>query len=221
MPAIAILDDRKDKCETMSLVVASMLKKLKLDAEWSVISDQPTPDQRDVLNWLDQHDATVLVTDWRLNEGATSERVVNYEADSLIRAIRARRPAFPIFVVTGFEPDARADLKDVENVFSREYFTDNLTEILPQMVRAGLRRYEQEKNLLSRMDKLARKVAIGKSSAKDRTELSSLKGYFQAEMPAIIRLDEVLTEIETMKKAASVLRRRIEARLRRKKGGLS
>ena len=221
MPSIAIIDDRKDKLETMSLVVASMLKKLKLDADWSVISEQPTPNERDVLNWLDQHDATVLVTDWRLNEGATNKRVVNYEADSLIRAIRARRPTFPIFVVTGFEPDARAHLGEVENVFTREHFTENLAEILPQMVRAGLRRYEQEKNLLSRMDKLARKVATGKASDKDRTELSSLQGYFQAEMPAIIRLDEALSEIEAMKKAAGALRRRIEARLDKTKGGLS
>jgi hypothetical protein len=191
--------------------------KLLQFSEWSVISEQPTPDERELLHWLYQHDASALVTDWRLNEGAANERVANYEADVLIRAIRTIRPTFPIFVVTGFAPDARAHLRDVENVFTREQFNDDILNIVPQVVRAGLRRYEQEKELFARMDALARKVATGSALAADRSELSSLHGYFQAEMPPLIRIDQVFKEFETIKIDTESLRQRIQARIDREK----
>ncbi len=95
MPSIAIVDDRKEKRETLCRVVASSIRKLKANAQWHVVSAEPPADERDVLHWLDENDATVLVTDWRLNEGAKSKRVVNYEADSLIREIRQGGHLFP------------------------------------------------------------------------------------------------------------------------------
>src|SRR5437016_9423409 len=105
MPAIAIVDDRKDDRETIGRVIRSTLKKLKQSDSWSVVSDEPPLKEHDVLQWLDENDATVLVTDWKLNEGAKGKRVVNYEADRLIQEIRTKRPNFPIFVITGFESE--------------------------------------------------------------------------------------------------------------------
>jgi hypothetical protein len=179
-----------------------------------VVAEEPPERERDVLHWLDENDATVLVSDWKLNEGAKSERVVNYEADALIKEIRSKRPTFPIFVITGFESEARVHLKDVENICSRKDFTKNSGSLVPQMIRAGTRRYEEQRNLLAVMDSLARKVAGGKASSKERTKLTSLQGYFQAELPAIIDLDEVLKEFEHTKKQAEVLRNRVEKRIR-------
>src|ERR1700686_116950 len=212
MPSIAILDDRKNDRETITRVVESTLKKLKQGDEWGVVSDEPPAKERDVIHWLDENDATVLVSDWKLNEGAKSERVVNYEADSLIREIRAKRPTFPIFVITGFESEARSHLKDVENIFSRKDFTKNAETVVPQMIRAGRRRYEEQRELLTRMDSLARRVAGGSGSAKDKTELKSLQGYFQAELSTIISLDGVLTEFEKTTKRADALRQRVHRR---------
>lgn len=213
MPAIAIVDDRKDKLETMHRVVFSTLKKLKETKTWSVVAEGPPPNERDVLHWLDESDATVLVSDWKLNEGGKSERVVNYEADRLIREIRTKRPNFPIFVVTGFEPEARAHLKDVENVFNRDHFTRNVEIILPQILRAGLRRYEGQRELLTRMDALARRVAGGTASKKEQTELKGLQGYFQVELPAILTLDGVLAEFENAKKRAIALQKKVQRRI--------
>jgi hypothetical protein len=153
------------------------------------------------------------VSDWKLNEGAKSQRVVNYEADRLIKEIRAKRPTFPIFVITGFESEARAHLKDVENIFSRKDFTKNADDVVPQMIRAGRRRYDEQRALLTRMDSLARLVAVGRSSAKNKAELRSLQGYFQAELPTIISLDGVLTEFEKTKKNADTLRQRVQRRI--------
>lgn len=213
MPTIAILDDRKDDRETITRVVLSTLKKMNESDGWSVVSDEPPAKERDVIHWLDENDATVLVSDWKLNEGAKSQRVVNYEADSLIKEIRAKRPTFPIFVITGFESEARAHLKEVENIFSRKDFTKNADDVVPQMIRAGRRRYEEQRALLTRMDSLARRVARGRSSAKNKTELRSLQGYFQAELPTIISLDGVLTEFEKTKKKADTLRQKVQRRI--------
>ena len=213
MPTIAILDDRKDDRETITRVVVSTLKKMKQADNWKVVSDEPPSKERDVIHWLDENDATVLLSDWKLNEGAKSQRVVNYEADLLIKEIRDKRPTFPIFIITGFENEARAHLKDVENIFSRKDFTKNAENVVPRMIRAGRRRYEEQRKLLTRMDSLARSVAAGGASAKHRTELKSLQGYFQAELPTIISLDGVLTEFEKTKKKADALRQRVQRRI--------
>jgi hypothetical protein len=214
VPSIAIVDDRKDDRETIGRVVNSTLRKLGEADHWSVVADEPPSRERDVLHWLDENDASVLVTDWKLNEGAKGKRVVNYEADSLIQEIRAKRPSFPIFVITGFETDARVHLKEVENIFSRQYFARNADTIIPQMLRAGLRRYEEQRGLLARMDSLARRVASGKGSAKERAELKGLQGYFQAELPTIISLDTVLTDFKHVQKKANALRQKIQARMK-------
>lgn len=213
MPTIAILDDRKDDRETISRVVTSTLKKMNQTKDWNVVSDEPPAKERDVIHWLDENDATVLVSDWKLNEGARGQRVVNYEADRLIKEIRAKRPTFPIFVITGFENEARVHLKEVENIFSRKDFTRDAENIVPQMIRAGRRRYEEQRDLLTRMDSLARKVAVGGASAKDRTDLKSLQGYFQAELPTMITLDGVLADFEKTKKKADALRQKVQRRL--------
>jgi CheY-like chemotaxis protein len=215
VPSIAILDDRKDDRETITRVVESTLKKMKVADHWAVVSDEPPGKERDVIQWLDENDATVLVSDWMLNEGAKGQRVVNYEADKLIEAIRTKRPTFPIFIITGFESAARSHFKEVENIFSRQEFTKNADDVVPQMIRAGTRRYEEQRELLTRMDSLAREVAGGSASAKHRSELKGLQGYFQADLPAIIDLDHVLTEFEKVKERAGTLRQKVQRRLNR------
>jgi hypothetical protein len=116
-------------------------------------------------------------------------------------------------VITGFEDQARTHLREVENIFSRKDFTRNADDVVPQMIRAGRRRYEEQRELLTRMDSLAHRVAVGSASAKQKTELKSLQGYFQAELPTIIDLDGVLTEFEKTKKKADALRRQVERRI--------
>ena len=217
MPAIAILDDRKSDRETIARVVNSTLKKLKETDHWNVVSEEPPLREKDVIRWLDENDATVLVSDWKLNEGAKSNRVVNYEADRLINEIRSKRKTFPIYVITGFETEARTHLKDVENVFSRKEFTKNAETYVPQMIRAGLRRYDEQRELFANMDSLARKVAAGTSSAKEKKELKSLQGFFQEDLDAIISLDGVLTEFEQVVQQADQLKKRVERRAAKKR----
>jgi hypothetical protein len=219
LPSIAIVDDRKSDRETITRVIKSTLKTMKEEDHWLVVSDDPPHKERDVLHWLDEHDATVLISDWKLNEGAKGKRVVNYEADSLIKAIRDKRPSFPIYVITGFESEARSHLKDVESIFNRSEFAKNAATIVPQMIRAGTRRYEEQRDLLQRMDVLARQVALGKASAKQRKELQSLQGYFQAELPTMIDLAGVLADFDKIKKRADALRKRIQTRMKQEKKG--
>lgn len=214
LPSIAILDDRKTDRETITRVVNSTLKKLKKDSDWTVVSGEPPSKERDVFHWLDENDATVLVSDWKLNEGAKSQRVVSYEADSLIKEIRSKRPTFPIFVITGFESEARSHLKEVENILSRQEFAKNADDVVPQMIRAGTRRYEEQRDLLARMDSLARKVATGNASSKEKEELKSLQGYFQAELPAIITLDGILSDFDKIKQRADALRKKVQVRIK-------
>lgn len=208
------MDDRKSDRETIKRVLVSMIKKLNLSDSWTVVAEEPPSNARDVVAWLDENDATVLVTDWKLNEGARSERVVDYEADRLIREVRKKRPTFPIFVITGYQEAAKAHLGDVEGVWGRSAFAHGAGSIVPQMLRAGRRRYDEQRQLLGSMDSLSRKVAGGKASRRDRRELGNLQGYFQADLPGLLALDGVLSEFEMVKERAAKLRKRVEKRLR-------
>ena len=217
MPTIAILDDRKGDRETIGRVVSTTLKQLERSDEWSVVTDAPPSRERDVFQWLDENDATVLLTDWKLNEGGKGQRVVNYEADRLIHEIRSKRPSFPIYVITGFESEARSHLKDVENILSRRDFARDAATVVPQMIRAGSRRHEEQRELLGQMDVLARRVASGKSSKKERKDLQGLQGYFQADIPTMVNLDSALGELEDAQKRAAKLRKQVQRRLQRGK----
>ncbi len=213
MPTIAVIDDRKPQRETLCRLIKSTLRKLKRDDQWTVIGDAPPSDEEDVLQWLDECDATVLITDWKLNEGASGRRAVNYQADRLIREIRNKRPAFPIFVVTGFKEMAHPHLSHVEGLFSRNDFTTTVDTILPQMLRAGQRRYDEQRLLLSKLETLARSVASGEATVDERERLQGLQGYFQTDLPTIINLDGVLSEFESLQRRADALRKKIQARL--------
>ena len=213
MPSIAILDDRKADRETIGRVVATTLKQLPESKDWSVVTDAPPSRERDVFQWLDENDATVLLTDWKLNEGGKGQRVVTYEADRLIREIRSRRPNFPIYVITGFETEARGHLKDVESILSRRDFARTAETVVPQMIRAGSRRHEEQRELLVKMDVLARRVAAGKASKKQLKDLQALQGYFQADIPTMINLDSALEELEAASLKADKLRKQVQRRL--------
>lgn len=217
MPSIAILDDRKTDRETIGRVVSSTLKKLNRSDDWGVVADAPPSRERDVFRWLDENDATVLLTDWKLNEGGKGQRVVDYEADRLIREIRSKRPSFPIYVITGFESEARVYLKEVENILSRTEFARNAETVVTQMLRAGSRRHEEQRELLIQMDSLARKVAGGKASKKTQDDLRGLQGYFQVEIPTMINLDSALEDLEAARKKADRLRQKVQRRLNRTK----
>ncbi len=217
MPSIAIIDDRKGDRETIGKVIRSTLKKLGEENVWGVVEEAPPARERDVLQWLDENDATVLVTDWRLNEGSKGQQVVTYEADKLVDAIRQKRPTFPIYIISGFSSEIQSHRKDVENIFNRKDFTKDAAAIVPQMIRAGQRRYEEHRNLLARMDTLAGLVASGTASEEQRTELSSLQGHFQVEIPSLLSIDTVMSELELAREKASDLRQKVESRLEQMK----
>jgi hypothetical protein len=194
-----------------------MLKKLGQTSNWSVVPMEPPKAERDVFHSLDENDVTVLITDWRLNEGSKGQRVVNYEADRLIAEIRQRRPTFPIFVVTGYKGEANAHLRHVEGVYDRTDLANGLENILPQMLRAGQRRFDEQREMLARADVLARRVAAGKATADERKELNGLQGLFQAELPTLMTLDGVLSEFTSIEKRANTLLRKVKSRIAKSK----
>jgi CheY-like chemotaxis protein len=216
MPAIAVVDDRRPARETIAKVIASTIKALGLSETWAVVDDAPPPKERDVLQWMDQHDATVLLTDWRLNEGSETSRAVNYEAGSLIDAIRVQRPSFPIFVITGYVKEAAERLRDVEAVFERSEFTKRIETILPQMLRSGARRYKEQRELFGELDSLSRKMARGKATGAERKRLSSLQGYFQTDIPMMTGLEAVLTELEAVTERAEEIQKKLQKQIKKK-----
>ncbi len=183
MPTIAIVDDRPADRETIRRVVASTLRQLGRTDTWSVVTDDPPKDQADVVSWLDENDAAVLVTDWRLNEGAKDNRAVAYEADALIAAIRSRRPEFPIYVITGFESEARGHLSSVENVFSRDYFADNAAVLVPQMLARWPAAVCGAAQVAGTRRRAVESRGRGRCDHAQREELSGLHGYFAADLP--------------------------------------
>ncbi len=218
MPAIAVIDDRQSDRETISKVIQSLMKEPGKEG-WIVIADDPPSDEREIVAWLDEHDAVVLVADWRLNEGAKGARVVNYEASALVREIRQRRPAFPIWIVTGYKNEVMDYLKDVENIVDRREFMQNAEVLVSQMVRAGQRRHEQQREQFRRFDELAQKVAKGEATVKEKDELRGLQGFVQAELQGVVNLDGAIGQIEQLLDEAEGLRRTVEGRLRRRKEG--
>ena len=218
VPNIAIIDDRQGDRETVTRVMLSTLRKMSDDAKgWGVIAEAPPPEARDIVAWLDENDALVLVTDWRLNEGAEGNRLVDYEADSLIKALRSKRPTFPIYVITGFASEAKSHLKDVEGVFDRSGFSQDAHYVVPQMVRAGRKVYEENRTVLGELDAKAKLVASGTATEEDKKALASLQGFFQAELPLVINLDALLSDLEDAAKRADALRAKVSARLAKHK----
>ena len=213
MPAIAVVDDREQDRKTIARVIGSTLRFLKRDKEWSVIADGPPAKQKDVLQWIDEHDATVLLTDWRLNEGSRDSRAVNYEADALISEIRKSRPSFPIYVITGFASEAHAHLKDVEAIFDRAGFTKQIKDVLPQILRAGARRHEEQREEMAELDDLSRRVARGQATPEHKNRLRILQAQFQVESPLVTQLDSLLSELEAAASRAEALQRKIVAQM--------
>jgi hypothetical protein len=211
MPAIALVDDRKDDRATIERLLSATLSILGYKG-WEVVSEGPPADKNDIFSWLDEHHATVLVADWRLNEGVTRERVAGYEADVLIKVIRMQRPSFPIFIVTGFPDAAHAHLGEVEKICNRTEFVSNAKTIVPQIVRAGQRRHEELGKLWSELDVLAKRSASGNATSEQKERLSQIQGIVQVEFPGVLDLDTILDKLEAFRKRADALRKKIDAK---------
>lgn len=210
MPAIAVVDDRAEDRVRTARVIKSTLKALGHKDNWEVIADGPPETPEDILSWLDENHATVLVADWKLNEGAADKRVADYEADTLIETIRTNRPSFPIFIITGFKVQAEAHLGEVESICTRTEFTDGAKALVQQIVRAGQRRHDEFGKLWSDFDALARREAIGEATKAEKQKLSELRGILHAETPGIVELESVVTQLEDFKKKAEAIRKKLE-----------
>ena len=82
-------------------------------------------------------------------------------------------------MITGFESEARAHLKEVENVFNRKEFTKNAETYVAQMIRAGLRRYEEQRDCLVHVwILLPERSLLGRSSSEKQSRVEKSARIF-------------------------------------------
>lgn len=205
MPSIALVDDRPNDRGTIEKLIASELKRRGETGQWSVVAEAPPSNAEYVLEWMDTNDATALLTDWRLSEGSQRDRAVGYDADQLISAVRQARPAFPIYVITGFEADARSHLKDVEGIFDRNTFVKDIDVILTQILRAATRRHDDHRDALAEFATLSARIATGNANESDLQSMKTLEGHFLRELNQIRTLANALDAMDLVAARAKKL----------------
>ena len=211
MPYIAIVDDKPDQRLLLEDDVREELDKYtpnfeKLDG-WTLASFAPLPRAEDYPAWLVANDVWVLILDWRLAEYRATDYPVDYDADAVIRAIRAQRPNFPIFIVTNHRDEANEYARDVEGVFLRREFSNDITIHFHRLIRAANRHHELHQEALVEITDIAARIARGQEQGGDRDRLALLRhrvGLFVAPEPdvhiavTLRRAEELKARIEML-----------------------
>ncbi|HEY1248975.1 MAG TPA: hypothetical protein VGE97_08320, partial [Nitrososphaera sp.] len=202
MPAIGIIDDRKDHRTTLARAVSVSIPKEFEDVGWTVNDSSPLPNINDYSAWLTENDIAVLIVDEKLTEQTRAGvKHVTYEGHNIVDFLRRRIPDFPIYVVTAYPEESAvlARFKDVEEVFDRKTFTANAMKTVPRLIRAGQRYFDSFRQQLTELSELSKKIATGKETSADIARIKALQTFLQ--MPFITDPDtersKSLSKLET------------------------
>lgn len=206
MPALAIVDDRREMRDTLVNCIAP-----DLPPEWEVIEIPPLRDVAAYAEFVTDENVAVLVVDERLNEEGGG---VAYAGHELAAALRDDLPEFPIFMITAFAEDegVKESRGLVEMVLQKNAFFDDVETWVTRFVRAGQRYLEANGARHARFSELAELSATRALSEEEHRELTELQATIAAgslssgvlyKADVVRSLGELLTE-------ADELRRQIE-----------
>ena len=186
MPAIGIIDDRKDFRITLRRRMELSLK--KQGVRFDVIDIYPFSELRDYVNWIKEFDIATLIIDERLQEGNHEAINVNYNGSNLIEFIRAVLPEFPVFAITSYPNDG--DLQQrfplFDEILSRDEFFKKPEDYALRFVRSAQRYLGIYSQQLIRISEISELIATGKATVKETDELKALQQFLNIPFTAYL-----------------------------------
>ena len=196
MPAIGVVDDRRDPRETLVKRIKLFLPK---NQNWDVLDTAPLEQIEDYPSWIAENDISVLILDERLHEAAEKDELaVEYDGHNVIDFLRERYATLPIWVITAYEDDEQLQQRcsEVENVLPRNDFSDHADTYVARFVRFGTKFYQENKQQLERLAELSRKIAGGVATPEEITEIGGLQRNLTLPLQSLQLRSEWITKME-------------------------
>jgi DNA-binding NarL/FixJ family response regulator len=174
---IGIIDDDSKLAESISVIFNMWFEKSAITSA-NAIFRLPNVDIDANINWINEEDICVLILDEKLMLGQNGS--VTYAGHELVERIRRRIPDLPIFILTGFsiEESLRNSESSIEYILSKNDFTDNAEERekwISRIVRAGNSFYSSRQSLLTKLTRLAEKIALGTASDEEVLRIAEIR----------------------------------------------
>lgn len=210
MPAIGIIDDRKDIRETLRMSV-----NLELNAPWKTLDIHPLKSLEEYLSWITENEIAVMLLDERLHEqGLKGKNSVNYDGHDLVDYLRKRFKTLPIFVITAFsdDEDLQQRFGEVEGIISRQEFTEKAKVFVARFIRAGQKFVETFEAELQELSEKAQKIAQGKATKSDKQRAMAIREKMNMAFPLeeytdrnewLVKFENKLKELEKATSRAS------------------
>lgn len=211
MPAIAIVDDRKDARETIQKTIGVRLHQ---ERDWEVLETVPLADMNEYPSWIAGNDISVLILDERLHEEAEKGCIpVDYEGHDLVEFIRDRYDTLPIFILTSYpdDEDLKQKFADVEEIIERKKFDPD--KYVPRFIRSGSRFYQEHRQELERLAELSIKIAKGEATPEEIKEVRGIQFHKALPLAPLITRTELLDQLESVVNQYEELGQRIRQHL--------
>ena len=224
MPAIGVVDDRKDQRD---LLVGQIRLHLRNHAEWEAFETPPLEDINNYPSWISENEISVLILDERLHE-ATDEQIptedtslpVEYAGHNVVDLLRGRYPTLPIWIVTAYadDPELQRRCSEVESVLPRNDFSLNPGTYVSRFVRVGTKFYQENREELERLAELSRKIARGVATDEEIREVGGLQLSQSLPFHPLQLRSDWITKMEQAVDELADLEKRIREHLEGKQG---
>ena len=218
MPAIGIVDDRKDQRVTITRQIGVHLPK---EQNWEAIDIAPLKRIGDYPSWIAENNISVLTIDERLHEAAEeSTEAADYSGHEVVDYLRAKFKTLPIYIISAFSDDEAVQRRcsSVEGIFDRTDFSSHAELYVTRFVRLGTKFYQENRQELERLAELSRKIARGVATPDEIAEAGGLQLSQSLPFEPFQARSEWLTKMEQAVADLSDLEKRIRQHLEDKTG---
>jgi hypothetical protein len=186
MPAIAVIDDRKNARKTLTVALKTVLPE-----DWEPVETDPLEKLSEYPSWITENDIVALILDERLDEKKpdVSPKVrlhVTYKGHDLVDYLRSLLPTIPIFIVTSYPKDSSLTERfgKVEAIVPRDSFVKNIEDWVPRITRLSQSFFEMIQEQLTELSELSLKVAKGTATKGEQARLKALQSSLQTPFAA-------------------------------------
>lgn len=165
MPAIGLIDDRKDYRESVKILIEA-----ELQERWTVEELSPLDRLADYLKWIDDFEIGAIILDEKFERRSNSKsKLAQYQGHDLVDFIRSHYPTLPIFIITAYDetPELKNKFKDVEEILSKKEFGVKSKAYVARILRSAQRFLDTFQAELEELSETATKIATGKAKKKD------------------------------------------------------
>lgn len=218
MPAIGIVDDRKDLRETLSRRINLFLPK---NQDWEVVDTAPLVDIGDYSSWIAENGISGLIVDELLSERSEESSLpADYSGHDVVDVVRPLYVSMPIGIITSYADTEALQRRraDVEFILSRTQFEAEARNHVLQFVRAGTKYYQENRYELERLAELSRKIARGVATDEEIRESGGLQLSQSLPFQPLQLRSDWITKMEQAVNELADLEKRIREHLEDKQG---